>query len=74
VIYVANLYICIIILIQKSNIYRHFRALEDLVDMRFPYFGEHVPEEEISDEERKEIHMIIDKMEREKVLEEWNKI
>lgn len=44
-------------------IYRHFRALEDIVDMRFPYFGKHIPEEEISDEERKEIHDILEEME-----------
>ena len=44
------------------DIYRHLRAMEKFVDMRFPYYMEHFPEEEISDEERKEIHMIIDKM------------
>lgn len=44
------------------GIYRHLRAMEKLVDMRFPYFDEYIPEEEISDEERKEIHMILDEM------------
>jgi hypothetical protein len=62
------------------NIYRHFRAMEHLVNMRFPYFGMYIPEEEISDEEREELHeslkemerplnIILDEMEGEKVLE-----
>ena len=54
--------------------------MEHLVNMRFPYFGMYIPEEEISDEEREELHeslkemerplnIILDEMEGEKVLE-----
>lgn len=56
------------------DIYRHFRAMEKIkiVDMRFPYYVEHIPEVEISDEEREDIHRILREMgvEEENVLEE----
>jgi hypothetical protein len=55
------------------DIYRHLRAMEKLVDMRFPYYNEYIPEAEISNEERKEIHMIlatIDRMSDLKSLDE----
>jgi hypothetical protein len=47
-----------------NNLYRHLKAMEKIVDMRFPYFGEYIPEAEISDEEREELH---------ELLKEWKR-